>query len=46
MLITWGHDEAIVMQFTLTSKSWVGTNGKTAIIPEDDGCSIMISAFQ
>ncbi len=46
MLIIWGHDEAIVKQFTLTSKSWVGTNGETAIVPKDDGCGIMISAFQ
>jgi len=46
MLLIWGHDEAIVKQFTLTSKSWVGTNGETAIVPKDDGCGIMISAFQ
>ncbi len=24
----------------------VGTNGETAIIPKEDGCGIMISAFQ
>ncbi len=40
--VRWGHDEAIVKQFTLASKSWVGTNGKTAIVPKDNGCSIMI----
>jgi hypothetical protein len=46
MLMIWGHNEAIVKQFTLTSKSWVGTNGETAIVPKDDGCGIMITAFQ
>jgi hypothetical protein len=25
---------------------WIGTNGETAIISKDEGCGIMISAFQ
>jgi hypothetical protein len=46
MLIIWGHDEAIIKQFTLTTKGWVGPNGETAIVPKDDGAGIMLSAFQ
>ena len=46
MLIIWGHDEAIVKQFTLTKKSWTGPNGETAIVPKDEGLGIMISALQ
>ncbi len=46
MLIIWGHDEAIIMQFTLTAKGWVGPNGETSIVPKDDGAGIMLSAFQ
>ena len=46
MLIIWGHDEAIIKQFTLTKKNWTGPNGETAIVPKDEGAGIMISAFQ
>jgi hypothetical protein len=46
MLIIWGHDKAIVKQFTLTRKSWTGPNGETAIVPKDEGLGIMISALQ
>jgi uncharacterized protein (DUF608 family) len=46
MLVVWGHDECIVKQYTLSKKSWIGTNGETAIVPIDEGCGIMISAFQ
>ncbi len=46
MLIIWGHDEAILKQLTVTSKSWVGANGETAVVPKDDGYNIMTSAFQ
>jgi hypothetical protein len=46
MLIILGHDEAIIKQFTLTVKGWVGPNGETAIVLKDDGTGIMLSAFQ
>jgi hypothetical protein len=46
MLIKWGHEEAIIKQFTLTTKGWVGPNGETAIVPKDDGAGLMLSAFQ
>jgi hypothetical protein len=46
MLIIWGHDEAIVKQFTLTKKGWTGPNGEIPIVPKDEGMGIMISAFQ
>jgi hypothetical protein len=46
MLVVWGYDVCIVKQYTLSKKLWIGTNGKTAIVAKDEGCGIMISAFQ
>ena len=45
-LIIFSHDEHIFKQFTMSTKSWVGPNGKTVIVPKDDGLSMMITAFQ
>jgi len=45
-LIIFGHDECIFKQFTMSTKSWVGPNGKTVIVPKDDRLSAMITAFQ
>ena len=45
-LIVFGHDECIFKQYTLTKKSWVGPNGKSVLVPKDEGQGVMISAFQ
>ena len=45
-LIAFGHDECIFKQFTFSLKSWIGPNGKSVVMPKDDGMGIMISAFQ
>ena len=44
--IMFGHDECIVKQYTMSTKSWIGPNGETVPVPKDDGQGIMISAFQ
>jgi len=45
-LIVFGHDECIFKQYALTKKSWVGPNGKSVLVPKDEGQGVMISAFQ
>ena len=30
----------------MTGKQWYGPNGETYVVPKDDGCGVMISAFQ
>jgi len=37
LLIVFGHDECIFKQYTLTKKSWVGPNGKSVLVPKDEG---------
>ena len=46
LIIIFSHDECIFKQFAMSIKSWVGPNGKTVIVPKDDGLSMMITAFQ
>ncbi len=46
MSIIGGHNGVIIKQFMLTTKGWAGPNGETAIVPKDDGASIMLSVFQ
>jgi hypothetical protein len=41
-----GHDECIFCQFIFTGKAWKGPKEERAIIPKDEGYSLMISAFQ
>jgi hypothetical protein len=41
-----GHDKAIIKQCLLNKKSWCGPNGKTVLVPKDEGQGLMISAFQ
>ena len=36
-LIIFGHDECIFKQFHVTKKAWMGPNGKTVLIPKDNG---------
>jgi len=44
-LIMFGHDECIFKKFHTTNKSWKAPNGKTVLIPKDDGQGVMISGF-
>ena len=36
-LIILGHNECIFKQNNLTKKSWLGPDGKTVLVPKDDG---------
>jgi hypothetical protein len=45
-LIMFGHDECIFKQVHTTNKSWKASNGKTGLIPKDDGQGVIISTFQ
>jgi hypothetical protein len=46
MLVCFGHDECIFKKNAFANRHWVGANGERPIVPKDDGCGIMISAFQ
>jgi len=44
-LFMFGQDECIFKQYTFSKKAWKGSDGRTALIPKDEGAGIMISAF-
>jgi hypothetical protein len=45
-LLSFGHDEAVSKQYTLTKSAWVAPDGTKVLLPKDEGQGWMISAFQ
>jgi hypothetical protein len=45
MIVKIGHDEAIIKQFTLSKKTWYGSNGEAALLPKEEGLGIMLSGL-
>jgi hypothetical protein len=44
-LICLGQDKCIFKQFSFFSKVWYGSDSQLALLPKDEGMSVMISAF-
>ena len=44
-LISIGHDEVILKQYIFSPKSWTTPDGEKGLIPKDEGCGVMASAF-
>lgn len=44
-LISIGHDEVMLKQCVFSPKSWTTPDGEKGLMPKDEGCGVMASAF-